>query len=341
MNNLKKGEFKVDMSIMKLIRKTLPFIITRIIIYALFGLAALVFLGIVIGIGLLLANMFGESSFAFILVMIIALGVVFGGLRFVERYVLYMVKMGHVAAIVELLQTGKIPEGKGMVAYGKEKVTENFGASNVAFVLDKMVKAAVRQIQRWIMRIGNIFSFIPGSKNIIGIINAIMSVSLNYIDEAIMSYIFLRKSEKQEETVWKSASDGVVLYAQSWKGIIKAAIGSVVFIYVLTFILFLGFVFPLMFVSNIVAGDTEGLGFFLGYIAIIGAIILTTMVKRALVDPIVTIIMIRSYQISIRDLEPAMDLQQKLLGISSRFKRLFNKAQEEEASSTPPPAAQN
>src|SRR5690625_3172956 len=207
MNNLKKGEFKVDMSIMKLIRKTLPFIITRIIIYALFGLAALVFLGIVIGIGLLLANMFGESSFAFILVMIIALGVVFGGLRFVERYVLYMVKMGHVAAIVELLQTGKIPEGKGMVAYGKEKVTENFGASNVAFVLDKMVKAAVRQIQRWIMRIGNIFSFIPGSKNIIGIINAIMSVSLNYIDEAIMSYIFLRKSEKQEETVWKSASE--------------------------------------------------------------------------------------------------------------------------------------
>src|SRR5690625_889867 len=217
----------MDMSIMKLIRKTLPFIITRILIYGLFGLIAFIFLGIMVGIGFLLIKMFGESGGAFILVMILAFGVIYGGLRFLERYVLYMVKMGHVSVVVELLRKGEVPEGKGMVAYGKDQVTESFGASNVAFVVDKMVHGAVRQIQRWIMRIGNFFNFIPGSKNIIGIINAIMSVSLNYIDEAIMSYIFLRKSEKHKESVWKSASDGVVLYAQSWKGVLKAAAGSV------------------------------------------------------------------------------------------------------------------
>jgi len=333
----------MDMSIMKLIRKTMPFIISRILIYGLFGLAAFIFLGIMVGIGFLLIKLFGESGIAFILVLILAFAVVYGGLRFLERYVLYMVKMGHVSVIVELLRTGEIPEGKGMVAYGKDQVTKNFGASNVAFVIDKMVHAAVRQIQRWIMRIGNIFSFIPGSRNIIGIINAIMSVSLNYIDEAIMSYIFLRKSEEREETVWKSASDGVVLYAQSWKGIIKAAIGSVVFIYLFNIIIFLAFVFPLMFISKIIASGTPGLGTILGSLAIVGAYILTTMLKRALIDPIVTIIMIRSYQMSIRGIEPAMDLQEKLLGISSRFKRLFNKAKEEEAAATSdiPPAAQN
>src|SRR5690625_3869742 len=164
----------MDISIMKLIRKTMPFIITRILIYGLFGLAAFIFLGIMVGIGFLLIKMFGESGGAFIFVMILAFAVIYGGLRFLERYVLYMVKMGHVSVIVELLRNGEIPEGKGMVAYGKDQVTENFGASNVAFVVDKMVYAAVRQIQRWIMRIGNIFSFIPGSRNIIGIINAIM-----------------------------------------------------------------------------------------------------------------------------------------------------------------------
>lgn len=319
----------MDMSVMTLVRRTFPFILTRLMIYGAFALIALIFLGIVIGVGFLLYKMFGESSGAFIIVMLIALSIVYGGLRFLERYVLYLVKTGHVAVIVELLRTGNIPEGKGMVAYGKDQVTENFGASNVAFVLDKMVYAAVRQIQRWILRIGNIFKFVPGSQYIMGIINAIMSVSLNYIDEAIMSYIFLQKSEKKEESVWKLASDGVVLYAQSWQGVIKAAIGSVVFIYAFNIIMFLIFVFPLMFVGKLLSADTPGLGTFLGLIAVIGAYVLTTALKRALIDPIVTIIMIRAYQMSIRDKQPSNDLQQKLVTVSPRFNRLLNKAKTE------------
>lgn len=57
--------------------------------------------------------MFGESSGAFFVVMLIAFGVVYGGLKFVERNVLYIVKIGHVSVVVELLRRGKIPEGKG------------------------------------------------------------------------------------------------------------------------------------------------------------------------------------------------------------------------------------
>jgi len=281
--------------------------------------------------------MFGESAGVFIFVLIFAFLFVWGALRFLERYVLYLVKTGHVAVIVELLQTGKVPEDVGMVAYGKQQVTDNFGASNVAFLVDSMVHGAVRQIQRWIMRIGNVFSFIPGSKNVIGIINAIMSVSLNYIDEAIMSYIFLRKSKDKESSVWKSASDGVVLYAQSWKGILQAATGSVVFIYVFNIVMFLVFVFPLMFVSSMIASGTPGLGTFLGFLAVVGAYVLTTVLKRAVIDPVVTIIMIRSYQMSIRNLEPAIDLQQKLLGVSSRYKQLLKKAEEEDNTAADPP----
>lgn len=326
----------MDMSIMQLTRRTFPFILSRIIIYGLFGLVAFIFLGIMVGIGFLILKMFGESGGAFIIVMILAFLVIYGGLRFLERYVLYMVKLGHVSVIVELLKTGEIPDGKGMVAHGKDQVTKNFGSANVAFLVDSMVHAAIRQIQRWITRIGNVFRFIPGSQYILGIINAIMSVALGYIDEAIMSYIFLKRKDKDEVSVWKYASDGVVLYAQSWKGIIKAAIGSVAFIYLFNIIFFLIFVFPLMFVSKIISSGTPGLGSFLGFLAIVGAYILTTLLKRALVDPIVTIMMIRAYQMSIRNLEPAVDLQQKLLGISPRFKRLFNKAQEDT-----PPIAQN
>src|SRR5699024_9260651 len=148
-----------------------------------------------------------------------------------------------------------------------EQVTKNFGTANVAFMLDNMVHAAVRQIQRRVVRIGEIFSFIPGSKNVVSIINAIMSVGLNYIDEAVVSYIFIKKGEDRKESVWKFASDGVVLYAQSWKGLLKTSVGSVIFIYAFNIIVFLLFAFPFMFVSKIMSANTPELGFLLGALA--------------------------------------------------------------------------
>lgn len=318
------------MSVMKLITTTLPFLLIRFLIYGAFAIAALIFLGIMIGIGFLLAKIFGESSGAFIVVMVIALGGIFGGLKFLERYVLYIVKVGHISVVVELLKNGSIPEGKGQVAYGKDQVTKNFGSANVAFLMDNLIHGAVKQIQRWTLRVGEFFNFIPGAKNIIGILNAIMSVSLNYVDEAVISYTILRRNEGREETVWKSAADGVVLYAQSWKSIIKTSVGAVVFIYGFSIVSFLVFALPFMGLSKILSRNTPELGFLFGFIAIVGAYAITVALKRALIDPIVTIAMIRSYQMSIEGLEPKMDLQQKLLGVSSRFKRLFTKAEEED-----------
>ncbi|MCZ2257423.1 hypothetical protein [Sporosarcina sp. G11-34] len=316
------------MTTMQLVKRTLPFLFARMMIYGLFAAAALVFLGIMIAIGFLLLKLFGEASGVFLIVMLITFGVIYGGLKFLERYVMYMVKVGHISVVVKLLKNGSIPEGKGQIAYGKDQVKKNFGSANVAFVVDKAIHGAVRQIQRWILRVGEFFNFVPGAKNIIGILNTVMSVSLNYIDEAVVSYIILRKNEEREETVWKSASDGVVLYAQSWKGIIKTAAGAVVFIYAFCIISFMVFALPLMGIGKLMSKNSPELGFFLGAIAVIGAYVLTVALKRALIDPIVTIAMIRSYQMSIEGLEPAMDLQQQLVGVSGKFKSLFAKGEQ-------------
>ncbi len=60
----------------------------------------------------------------------------------------------------------------------------------------------------------------------------------------------------------------------------------------------------------------------------VGAYVITVALKRAVIDPIITVAMIRAYQINIREIEPAMDLQEKLLGVSSKFKGLLNKSNE-------------
>lgn len=320
------------MSIMQLFKKTIPFFIARIVVYALFALIAVVFVALMVGGGYLLFKMFKGASVALIIVGILVVIGLWGGFRFLERYVLYIVKMGHISVIVELMTSGKIPDGKSQVAYGKDKVVENFGSANVAFAMDVLIAGAVRQIQRWISRIGNLFSFIPGSKNIIGILNAILSISLNYIDEAIFSYIILRKNEEREETAWKSGCDGIVLYAQSWKSILKTSVGAVLFIIVFNIATFILTVFPLLAISRWIASGNEGISTLLGFVAIILALVFMTLLKRAFIDPFVTIMMVRSYQIAIRDKEPSMDLQQKLLGVSKRFKQIFKKSKEEEVS---------
>lgn len=74
-----------------------------------------------VGIGFLVVKMFGESSGAFLIVMLIAFGVVYGGLKFVERYVLYIVKIGHVSVVVELLRRGKYQKEKDRLPMGKSK----------------------------------------------------------------------------------------------------------------------------------------------------------------------------------------------------------------------------
>lgn len=68
-------------------------------------------------------------------------------------------------------------------------------------------------------------------------------------------------------------------------------------------------------------------------IPLVAAYAITTLLKRAIIDPVVTIMMIRSYQINIKGLEPAMVLQQKLLNVSSKFKKLFERSKEEDINS--------
>ncbi|UTR10903.1 hypothetical protein MM300_00760 [Evansella sp. LMS18] len=335
------------MSIPQLIMRTMPFFISRIIVYAVFGIVSMIFLGLMLGLGILLFRWFEFASGFFLIMMVGTFFAVLGILRFIERYFLYMVKVGHISVVTELLRSGKVPEGKNQISYGKDQVTKNFGSANVAFVVDKVIYGAVKQIQRWLMRIGNFLSFVPGAQRVIGIISKIMEVALRYIDEAILSYIMLRKSEMaeseegtdgEEESVWKSACDGVVLYAQSWKQISLTSAGIVVFVYILNFTVFLASVFPLMAIASAVTSNA-GAAAILGYFAIIGAYIITSMVKRAIVDPIAMIAMVRAYQLSIKAIEPSVDLQQKLLGVSSKFKELFNKSKGEAhiPAASPPP----
>ena len=108
-------------------------------------------------------------------------------LYWIREYILYIVKAGHIAVMVHLIDGQDVPGGQGQIAYARAVVTERFAEANVLFVLDQLVKGAIRAITGLI---GGIAAFlpIPGLSGLVSFINTVIRMSLTYVDEIILGY---------------------------------------------------------------------------------------------------------------------------------------------------------
>jgi len=144
--------------------RTLPYVLMRLVAYVLFGLVALLVTGFMASLGYLATRLFKEAGGAVFVILIIAVGILWGLKRLAERYVLYLIKAGHVAVITELVQRGTLPAGVNQVWYGKDKVLKHFAATSVLFGVDALVAGSVRQILRWLTRLGSFLTCHPRSE---------------------------------------------------------------------------------------------------------------------------------------------------------------------------------
>jgi len=214
-------------------------------------------------------------------------------------------------------------------AFGK-----HFGAANVAFVADKLVAAATKQIMRWANKAMDLLKFIPGSEKIFPIINFILSTALNFIDEAILSYVFYRSDEKSS---FKKLCDGLVFYAQSWKGMIIGAAKVAAFVWILRTITFAVCCAFVVGIVMLFAGGSS----IIALLAIIMAIIVTYGIQTVIIEPYATCMMIKDYHLAIEGQEVKADLYGTLCGVSKGFKDLFDKFKNEQvnAPDVPLPAS--
>ncbi|NMB44206.1 MAG: hypothetical protein GX995_08775 [Clostridiales bacterium] len=303
-------------SLIDTFKATTPFLLVRSLVYGVLTLVMVI--AAVISISVL---SFGNGAATLLSLMIF--GSSLGITKWVERYILYIVKAGHIFAITEYIRTGKAPvteKGyKGIVAFGTEQVKKNFGATNVAFVADTLISGAVSQITKFLSKTGDFLSFIPGAEVLINIISMIIGTSLNYIDEAVLSFIFMHREERN---VWKKTCDAIVYYGQSWKSILKSALKiTLVIIGVRCLTLGLGLLFGLAF------GGANGV-----LVGLIIGLILLYAVSKIFIDPFATIIMIKDYYAAIEGQEVRMDLYDKFAVASHKFSELFNKSREGELS---------
>jgi hypothetical protein len=301
--------------------KTMPFVWAKLLLGLATVAASVVVFALLMGIAWLL-----KSDVLFIVMFFIWLSAT-GVINFIlNHYIGYMVKAGHIAVITEAVTTGRIPDNQ--VAYGKQMVKERFLTSNIYFVLDKLVASAVRQLQRAVQKLTNMASFVPGMKNIQSIINLFLNIALGYIDECCLGYTFLKK----DQSAFKCAADGVVIYWQNWKKLLKDAAKTTLMVVLLVvgvtlaaFLLFGGILSLLQLTNEIVRRVAGFVTFFL-------AVFIAWAVKKAFIDSYILVKMMVSYMEVAPSTEITFDLYNKLCGLSRKFKELFNKGQKEDPS---------
>ncbi|NSW82028.1 MAG: zinc ribbon domain-containing protein [Syntrophothermus sp.] len=317
---------RANVSAVGLFFQTLPYVFLRIIAYLAFALVLLVFLGLMGGVGLLTARFFQSAGLPLAVVGLIAFMGAWALAVLAQRYVLYLVRIAHVAVITEVVTKGRLPEGTNQVAYGKEKVLKHFGSASALFVVDQLVAGTVRQVLNWLSQAAGCLANIPGLGLIIGILRRILNLAATYIDEAVMSYILRR----EDENVYQAACDGVVLYAQSWRQLLGTATWCVLVVTCIWVVSFLLILFPLLGVAKGLTPE-PGLQALYGFVGLLAAFVLANVIKWALIDPIATVGMVLAYNRAIEGQVPSYDLRATITSVSGRFRELVHKA-----TSTPP-----
>lgn len=316
---------------LKLLARTAPFVGLRMLVYLGIALAYIVIVGIGAGIGALFGKIGGATGTGAGWGGMLGFLLVSGVLYWARQYLLYLVKAAHIAVLVELLDGREIPGGKGQIQFGRELVQKRFGATSVLFGLHQLVRGILRTFHRVTVSIAE-FLPIPGLEPVVKIFDAIIRTSLGSLDQVILAQIFRRGADD----AWATSRDSVVLYAQSYKGILKNAVFLTFIVWGLTLALFLIVAVPL---AALVAFVPALAGFWTFALAAVVAFCL----KAALIDPFTVTALLQVYAKETEGKAPDPTWTARLEKISSKFVELVQKARDAVRRPAPaqaePPAA--
>ncbi len=299
-----------------LMGRTLPFIGLRLVIYLGITLAYIVATGGGGGIGWLIGRAGDVETAAngAFWGATVGFGLVSGVLYFAREYLLYMVKAGHIAVLVPLMDGQSVPEGKNQITHATAVVKERFVESSVLFGVDQLIKGILKAFNATVLTLTAILP-VPALQSFMKFVTAVINMSLTYVDEVILAY----NIRTQQTNPWAGARDGVVLYAQNYKNLLKNALWLTVFVWFLTLLVFILVFAP---IAALVAFFPGVAGFWTFAIAAVTAY----SIKAALIDPIAMTCLMQAFFKATEGQQPREDWADKLNSVSGKFKELGDKA---------------
>ena len=299
-----------------IMRKTAPYIVFRMIVYFGIALAYVLATGTGAGIGYGIGG-FGDDDFRAGTTLwgggigLVSVGVV---VYFLREYLLYVVKAGHIAVMVEILDGRALPGGQGQIEYGKKIITERFAQSSVLFGLDQLVKGVINAITGLVQGLLGILP-IPGLDKVMGLLRAYLKLAVGLVDEVILAHAIRTRSDNP----WASAKQALVLYGQNAKPMLINAAWLTLFTYGLAFIVFLLMLAPAAALVYVMPGAWSAGG-------VIFALLFAWAVKAALIEPFAIACLLQAFFKVTAGQTPNPEWEAKLDSASAKFRALGEKA---------------
>ncbi len=301
---------------LSLMRQTMPFVLLRMAVYFGVALAWVLVTGTGAGLGWGIGALgdddfratatFSGGAIGFIIVAI--------AVYWVREYLLYLVKAGHIAVMVELIDDRPMPEGRSQIDHAQAMVRERFGEANVLFAVDQLVKGVLRTITGLIRGMFTVVP-IPAVRQLTTIVQAFLRIAVGFIDEVILAYGMRTRATNP----WESARTALVLYGQNYAPMLKNAAWITLFVYGLTLLMFFIMLAPAALVANLYPGGMSALG-------VVLAVVFAWSVKVALIEPLAVACLLQAYFRTIEGQKPDPAWEQKLEGMSGRFRDLKARA---------------
>lgn len=296
--------------------RTLPFILLRMAVYFGIALGYILITGAGAGVGYGIGA-FGDEEFRATTMTwggILGFGL-FGALMYWAReYILYIVKAGHIAVLIELIDGNPMPQGRSQVAHATAVIKQRFPQASVLFLIDQLIKGVVKTITGLIRGILTVLP-LPGVQQLAGILSAFLRVAVGFVDEVILAYAI----RTQSTNAWMSAKEALVLYGQNYKVMLKNAAWLAVIVYGLSILVFLVMLAPAAAVVYMMPGAWSAGGF-------VFALLFAWSVKAALLEPFAITCMMQVYFKTIEGQEPNPEWEAKLEQMSGKFRKLKDRA---------------
>jgi hypothetical protein len=297
-----------------LMGKTAPFLLFRMAVYFVVAVAITLITGTGAGIGYGI-GFAGDSDFQTTAAFWgggIGFAITVGVIFFLREYTLYMVKAGHIAVMIEVLEGRELPQNQ--VAYAQTIVKTHFGKANILFGIDQLVKGAINAITGILQGIMTLLP-IPGLDRIMGIVRGYLRVAVGLLDEVVLAHILRTKAENP----WHGAREALVLYGQNAKPMMINAAWVTAFVYLLSFLFFLVMLVPAGLVVYLLPGAWSAGGF-------VFAILFAWAVKAAIIEPFAIACLLQAFFKVTDGQEPNPEWEAKLDNASKKFRKLGQKA---------------
>jgi len=299
-----------------LMRKTLPFLLFRIAVYFGIAVAYVLVTGTGAGIGYGVGG-FGDDDFQVASTAwggIIGFGVTAGVIYLMREYLLYVVKAGHIAVMVEIMDGRALPDGQGQITYARKIVTERFGEASVLFGIDQLIKGVVGAITGLMQGILSILP-IPGLDKIMVLVRAYLKLAVGLVDEVILAHGLRTRAQNP----YASAQEALVLYGQNAKPMLRNAAWLTLFTWGLSLLVFVFMLAPAAAVVYLMPGAWSAGG-------VVFALLFAWSVKVAVIEPFAIACLLQAFFKVTDGQVPNPEWEAKLQRASAKFKTLGDRA---------------